>query len=81
VNNEKSDLNMYRLAMVKAAEGGTDRLASRDERVHWTTVHRLLTEHSPAEGKPEMCADCGATWPCDVVNGAVADLRLGPAGN
>jgi hypothetical protein len=26
-------------------------------------------------------ADCGTAWPCGVVNGAVADLRMGPAGN
>lgn len=81
VRDERNDLNMYRSALAKAAEGRTDRLASVDERVHWTTVHRLLTKHSPTEGEPNVCADCGGAWPCGVVNGAVTDLRPGPAGN
>ncbi|MEU7528959.1 hypothetical protein AB0A74_24730 [Saccharothrix sp. NPDC042600] len=76
-----SDLNTYRWALMKSAEGSTDRLASQDERVHWSVVHRLLTEHGPAEGQPEVCAECGMEWPCGVVNGAVTDLRMGPAGN
>ncbi len=81
MNNESKDLNTYKWALAKAAEGRTDRLASGDERMHWTVVHRLLTEHGPSEGQPEVCADCGTAWPCGVVNGAVTDLRMGPAGN
>jgi hypothetical protein len=81
MNDESNDLDTYRWALAKAAEGRADRLASRDERMRWTMAHRLLTEHAPADGQPGVCADCGKAWPCGVVNGAVTDLRMGPAGN
>ncbi|QFZ17561.1 hypothetical protein [Saccharothrix syringae] len=80
MNDENTDADMYAQALSKAADFRDDRLNSQFQRVHWSTVHRMLTAHAPVEGNPGVCVDCGQPWPCEVVTGAVKDLGFGPAG-
>ncbi|MFD6094718.1 hypothetical protein ACFVWN_01225 [Nocardiopsis flavescens] len=61
----------YGLMLVKADNAREDHTASSFQRVGWTQVHSMLTEHAPKDNRTDCVSPECAAWPCKTVRTAV----------
>ena len=77
MSNDAITPGTYAEALAEAASLRDDRLNSRDKTIWWSTLHQMLTAHTP-DGA--ACSECGNAWPCGTVSGAIRDIRSGALG-